>query len=344
MKRHRLRAARRVLHVGLSFGLVVLLLAFALPKVTGADWGPVVDHLQLLSARQVALLLGLWLLGLYAHTFLATAALPDLTHRQALQLNLSGSAVSNLVPFGGALGMGLNYAMVRSWGHGPGSFAPFTALTSLWNVLVKLALPVVALGLLVVAGGLPTPGLALAALLAAGTLLSVLLLVTVALASERAAGLLGRVCQIAGSAGLRLVRSSRPLACEEAVLELRRRMTSLLRRRWHRMLLGMTTYAVLQATLLWLILHMLGSSLGIVYVFAGFSFGRLLTLLVVTPGGVGIAETGSAALLVALGGDAAVVAAGTLLFSAITFALEIPVGGLWGLLWWRRSARTRWAA
>jgi uncharacterized membrane protein YbhN (UPF0104 family) len=328
---------RRVANVSLSLGLVAVLLAVALPKVTGADWGPVIDHLQLLTAWQVTVLLGLWLLGLYAHTFLATAALPDLTHRQALQLNLSGSAVSNLVPFGGALGMGLNYAMVRSWGHGPGSFAPFTALTTLWNVLVKLALPVVALGLLLAAGGLPTPGLALAAAIATGTLLTVLLLVLIALASETAAGLLGRATQLLGSAALRLVRSSRQLACEQAVLELRQRMTALLRRRWHRMLLGMTTYAVLQATLLWLILHMLGSSLGIVPVFAGFSFGRLLTLLVVTPGGVGIAETGSAALLVALGGDAAVIAAGTLLFSAITFALEIPVGGVCGLLWWRRA-------
>ena len=339
-----MRVARRVLHVGLSLSLVVLLLAFALPKVTGAGWGTVVDHLLLLDEWQVGALIGLWLLGLYAHTFLATAALPDLTHRQALQLNLSGSAVSNLVPFGGALGMGLNYAMVRSWGHGPGSFAPFTALTTLWNVLVKLALPVVALGLLVAVGGLPTPGLALAALLAAGTLLAVLLLVMVALASERAAALLGRVCQVVASAGLRLVRSPRQLACEQAIVDLRHRMTSLLRRRWHRMLLGMTTYAVLQATLLWLILHMLGSSLGIVPVFAGFSFGRLLTLLVVTPGGVGIAETGSAALLVALGGDAAVVAAGTLLFTGITFALEIPIGGVCGLLWWRRSTRIRLVA
>jgi uncharacterized membrane protein YbhN (UPF0104 family) len=334
------KTARRAAHIGLSLGLVVLLLGFALPKVTGATWGPVVDLLQLLTARQVALLLGLWLLGLYAHTFLATAALPELTHRQALQLNLSGSAVSNLVPFGGALGMGLNYAMVRSWGHGPGSFAPFTALTTLWNVLVKLALPVVALGLLVMAGGLPTPGLALAALIAGGTLVSVVLVVITALASERAASLLGRGCQVAGSTALRVVHSSRVLTADQAVLDLRHRMTSLLRRRWHRMLLGMTTYAVLQATLLWLILHMLGSNLDLVYVFAGFSFGRLLTLLVVTPGGVGIAETGSAALLVALGGDAAVVAAGTLLFSAITFALEIPVGGVWGLLWWRRSTRT----
>jgi uncharacterized membrane protein YbhN (UPF0104 family) len=301
------------------------------------------EHIELLSARQVGLLLAIWLLGLYAHTFTATAALPDLTHRQALQLNLSGSAVSNLVPFGGALGMGLNYAMVRSWGHGPGSFAPFTALTTLWNVLVKLALPVVALGLLVAGGGLPTPGLALAALIATGTLVGVLLAVVVALASERAASVVGRLCQVIGTTGLRVAKSSRTLACEQAVLDLRHRMSGLLRSRWHRMLLGMTTYAVLQATLLWVILHMLGSSLGIVPVFAGFSFGRLLTLLVVTPGGVGIAETGSAALLVALGGDAAEIAAGTLLFTAITFALEIPIGGLWGLLWWRRSARTSWA-
>lgn len=338
-----MRLLRRVAPAGLSLALVAMLLVFALPKVTGADWAGVREHLMVLTKWQVLLLLGLWLLGLYAHTFLATAALPDLTHRQALQLNLSGSAVSNLVPFGGALGMGLNYAMVRSWGHGPGSFAPFTALTTLWNVLVKLALPVVALGLLMAVGGLPTPGLALAAVVATGTLAVVLLLVLVALASERAAGLLGRSCQVVGTFALRVVRSQRELACEAAFLELRHRMAGLLRRRWHRMLLGMTTYAVLQATLLWLILHMLGSSLGIVYVFAGFSFGRLLTLLVVTPGGVGIAETGSAALLVALGGDAAVVAAGTLLFTAITFALEIPVGGLWGLLWWRRSARSRWA-
>ncbi|MDT7571776.1 MAG: putative heme transporter [Actinomycetota bacterium] len=327
--------ARRVAHATASLGLVVVLLGFALPKVTGADWGPVLEHLELLTLWQVGLLLGLWLLGLYAHTFLTTAALPDLTHRQALQLNLSGSAVSNLLPFGGALGMGLNYAMVRSWGHGPGSFAPFTALTTLWNVLVKLALPVVALALLLAAGGLPTPGLALAAVLASATLLTVLLLVMLALASQTVAGLLGRATQSVACAALRLVRSSRTVSCEQAVLDLRQRMTGLLRRRWHHMLLGMATYAVLQATLLWLILSMLGSSLGIVYVFAGFSFGRLLTLLVVTPGGVGIAETGSAALLVALGGDAAVVAAGTLLFSAITFALEIPVGGVCGLLWWR---------
>jgi uncharacterized membrane protein YbhN (UPF0104 family) len=331
--------ARRSLHVALSLALVAGLLVFALPKVTGTDWRGVVDHLQVLTVRQVAVLLVLWLLGLYAHTFLATAALPNLTHRQALALNLSGSAVSNLVPFGGALGMGLNYAMVRSWGHGPGSFGPFTALTTMWNVLVKLALPVIALGLLISTGVLPTPGLQLGALVAAGTLLAVLLLVAVALSSDRAAAVIGRGAQVAVGRTLRLLRSPRQVACDRAVVELRQRTAGLLRRGWLRMLLGMTTYAVLQVTLLWLILQNLGSSLGIVPVFAGFAFGRLLTLLVVTPGGVGIAETGSAALLVALGGDAAVVAAGTLLYTAITFALEIPVGGVCGLVWWRRSLR-----
>lgn len=334
-----MRLARRSLQVGLSLALVAGLLVVALPKVTGADWRGVFDHLQLLTLRQLAVLVVLWLLGLYAHTFLSTAALPNLTHRQALALNLSGSAVSNLVPFGGALGLGLNYAMVRSWGHGPGSFGPFTALTTLWNVLVKLALPVIALGLLLTTGVLPTPGLQLAALIAAGTLLAVVLLVAVALSSDRAASGIGRATQAVVSRALRLFGSSREVACDRAVVELRQRTAGLLRRGWLRMLLGMTTYAVLQVSLLWLILHMLGSSLGVVPVFAGFAFGRLLTLLVVTPGGVGIAETGSAALLVALGGDAAVIAAGTLLYTAITFALEIPVGGLCGLVWWRRAAR-----
>lgn len=333
----------RILPAVLSLAVVGTLLGLGLPRVTGADWHAVGDHLQVLSLPQVLVLLAVWLVGLYAHTFLATAALPDLTHRQALALNLSGSAVSNLVPFGGALGMGLNYAMVRSWGHGPGSFGSFTALTTLWNVLVKLALPVVALGLLVGAGGLPTPGLQLAALLAAGLLLTVVAGVVVALASDRCAVLVGRIAQHVVTGALRLVGSPRRPAVEQGLAALRDRVAGLLRGGWLRMLLGMTGYAALQATLLWLVLDMLGSSLGPVPVFAGFAFGRFLTLLVVTPGGVGIAETGSAALLVALGGDPAVVAAATVLFSAITFALEIPVGGVCGLLWWRRSLRTRWA-
>ena len=335
---------RQGLKALLSFGLVALLIVFVLPRVTGAEWALVGDRIAQLSLTQWALLIVLWLTGLYAHTFLTTAALPGLHHGQALALNLSSSAVSNLFPFGGALGMGLSYAMIRSWGHGRGSFAPFAAITTLCNVLIKLALPVVALGLLLGAGGLPTPGLAVGALVGGVVLLVVVLVVAAALSSDRAARAVGGVAQLVVGRALRLVRSSRQVGIESSIVDLRQRMSGLVRSRWRRMLLGTVVYAVLQASLLWTVLDMLGSELGAVPVFAGFAFGRLLTLLVVTPGGVGIVETGTAALLVTLGGEAGVVAAGTLLFAAITFALEIPVGVVTGLLWWRRAGSAGVAA
>ena len=44
------------------------------------------------------------------------AALPGLDLRRGLLLNLSGSAVSNVMPLGGAVGTALNWQMAR-WGH-----------------------------------------------------------------------------------------------------------------------------------------------------------------------------------------------------------------------------------
>lgn len=317
----------------LSLGLSGLVLVVLLPRLTGVGWGPMVSDLGVLTVWQVVVLLGLWLLGLWAHTFVATAALPDLTHRQALTLNLSGSAVSNLVPFGGALGMGLNYRMIRSWGHAGASFPPFTAITTLLNVLVKLTLPLVALIALL----LWAPDLASHGLQVAGALSAVVLTVTVgaivlALLSDRIAHWAATAVQ----RGAALVGRTH---LAHGVWEARAQLIVLLRGRWRRMVGWSAVYAGLQALLLWLILDMLGSSLGVLPVFAGFAFGRVLTLLVVTPGGVGISETGMVGLLVALGGDPELVASGTLLFSAFTFALEIPVGGVCGLLWWRSSGR-----
>lgn len=327
---------RRLGRTALCLCLVVALLRLV-PGVTGTDWTSAAALLRDVSPLQFAALVALWLLGLWAHTFVATAAMPRLTHRQALALNLCGSAVANVMPFGGAAGAGLNYRMVRSWGLGASSFAPFTALTTLANIVTKLCLPLLALGLLLADGGLSTPTLRLAAA-AAGCLLALVLgTVFGVLNSHRMAHGTAALLQRVVAWTLRVARSPRRYAVDGALLDARRRVIVLLRGRWRQMCIGMAVYSGLQAALLWVVLHMLGSDLGIVRVFAGFAFGRVLTLLVITPGGVGVSEAGSAAVLVALGGDPAVVTAATLLFSGLTFALEIPVGGVTAVLWWRTS-------
>ena len=156
-----------------------------LPRVTGADGQDVLEHLSQLSAGQLVLLVVVWLAGLWAYTYVLCGSLPGLTHMQALTLNLSGSAVSNLVPFGGAVGIGVTFAMTASWGFRPSRVALSTVVTGLWNVLAKLALPLVALVALLVTGDIADQRLVIASAIASVLLAVVVATMVAALSSER---------------------------------------------------------------------------------------------------------------------------------------------------------------
>jgi putative heme transporter len=67
---------------------------------------------------------------------------------------------------------------------------------------------------------------------------------------------------------------------------------------------------------------------------------RILATTSITPGGIGVTESGTAALLVALGAPGAPAAAALVLFGVFTNVLEIPAGGL-GLLVWATARRWR---
>ena len=127
-----------------SWAAAVGLLVAVLPRVVDVTWHGVLPVLGSVPWRSALVLAGLWLLGLYVHSFVLTAAAPSLTHRRALTLNLTGSAVSNVVPLGGAAGVELNRRMMRAWGIDGRAFTGFTFLTNLWDVGSKLLLPVVA--------------------------------------------------------------------------------------------------------------------------------------------------------------------------------------------------------
>jgi uncharacterized protein (TIRG00374 family) len=67
--------------------------------------------------------------------------------------------------------------------------------------------------------------------------------------------------------------------------------------------------------------------------FAVFSFGRLISALPITPGGLGVIELGYIGGLVAAGGDKPAVVAAVLLFRTLTFGVQIPLGGFTYLIW-----------
>src|SRR4051812_36370195 len=105
--------ARTVLRTTLAAVISAALVGLLLPIVSGAPWHDIGAALSTPTPVEVALLAVLWVLGLVVHCRVLTAALPGLSVRRALTLNLTGSAVANLVPLGGGLGLGMNYVMVK---------------------------------------------------------------------------------------------------------------------------------------------------------------------------------------------------------------------------------------
>jgi uncharacterized membrane protein YbhN (UPF0104 family) len=332
-----------MLTLKLVVGVVVVFAIYrkVLPFIAGAPWATVVDVVSQLTKRQVLLLAVIWFSGLWAHTFVLTAAMPRLSHRRALTLNLTGSAVSNLVPMGGALGIGLNYWMTRSWGFSKPAFTLYTFVTNLWDVMAKLSLPALALGALLLTGDVTHPQLANVAEVAMVILGVLLLFMLAALSSERAAALFGRLVTHPVQLAYRLVRSKRKVDLQESVLELRHESVGLLRGGgWIQLSLGMLAYSALQFLLLWASLHMLGTTLTAPEIFAGYALERVLTLIMITPAGTGFVEAGMTGLLIAVfHGDPITTVAGVLIYRAFTFGLEIPVGAANLALWfWRRRS------
>lgn len=325
-----------------SLGLTVALFVGGLPLISHAPWSAIGSVLTSLTGLEIVGLTTLWFAGLYAHSFVLTAAMPTLTHRRALTLNLTGSAVSNVVPLGGALGIGLNYRMSRTWGFTPSALALYTVVTNLWDVLTKLSLPAVALAALLLTGGVTRPQLATTAEVALGALVLLVGAVGAALGSDTTATRLARGLERTTEGLLWLIHSPRTATFVPTVLEMRRDSLALLRRGWAQLSLGMIAYSVLQAALLWTCLHLFGSTLSTPQVFAGYALERILTLAVITPGGAGLVEVGITALLVAFGGAPVTTVAGVLLYRAFTFGLEIPVGAaaLAAWLWHHRGGRS----
>ena len=70
------------------------------PLVSGAPWLDVGRQLGQVPPAALGLLTVVWAVGLLLHTIALTGGLPGLTHRRALTLSLTGSAVANVLPLG----------------------------------------------------------------------------------------------------------------------------------------------------------------------------------------------------------------------------------------------------
>jgi uncharacterized membrane protein YbhN (UPF0104 family) len=337
----------RIAQIVLSTAVVVGIFVFAIPKI--ADYASVWRAVTAMTWLEIASLVLATLFNLLTYWWQNMASMPGLGLWQAAVNNQTTTSVADTVPGGGYLAVPLGYAMYRSWRFSNSAITLSVATTGIWNMLMKLALPIVALALLALTGR-ANASLVGASLVGLGILVVAVALFAAMLWRESLAQRIGSALGRPVSAVLRLVRR-RPVDWGPAAVRFRRDIIGLVRARW----VALTGTTVLSHLALWFVLLLALRHVGVseseistVQVLGVFAFGRLISALPITPGGVGVVElTYIGGLVLAGRANADVapevfraqVAAAVLVFRTLTYGVQIPIGAFTYLIW---RSKTDW--
>ena len=314
-------------------GIAIIAFAFAWALPSFASYSDVWAELTQLRTSFVLVIAAVGAANLIAPAVVQRSALPGLRLNDAVTTDWVTSAITNTVPGGSALAIGMTWTMYRSFSLGTGAIARSIVVTGVWDTFVKLGSPLLAVIWLSTERPVG-PGLIQAALVGGALFVVVIALGFVLLAGSGAADTLGRFLD-----RLRFLRSGWPARLGS----LRTDTLELLRDRWA----GLTFWTIAGHANLYLLLLVCLRAVGVTSteaspaaVLAALAFGRLVTALPVSPGGLGVLEVSLTGALAAVGSaDEATVVAAVLLFRSITFLLPIPLGAVGWLIWNNRSAR-----
>jgi uncharacterized protein (TIRG00374 family) len=335
--------ARRWLPAGAGIAVVAATFAFLLPQV--ASYRDVWDEVSELSWEWVAVLAAVTVLNVATFPPPWMAALPGLGYRRALAMTQASTALSMVVPGGAAVGMAGSYGMLRSWSFEARPVATAVTLTGVWNQFVNLGLPAVALVLLTVTGG-GHPLLTTAALAGFAGLVVAVTGLALALASDGLAHGIGDAAARVASRALRVVRRG-PVGWDgRAFVRFRHEASGIVRRRWHVLTVAtlaghLTVFVVLLCSLR--AFGVPATDVSWIEAFAAWSLVRILGVVPLTPGGIGVVELGLTGLLVGFGGANAAVVAAVLVYRFLTMVPTLLLG-LLAAATWRRHHPDRGAA
>ena len=331
----RLRSRARLVVQGvLSLVLVAVIFRYLLG---GIDLAEVWAEIAAMTPLELAGLLAIvaWNLATYA----LVPVTAGLSFWRVMMVSQAATAAANTVPtVGPAIGTGLTYRMLGSWGYSRSRATTAMLVSGVWNSLVKLSLPVLALALLALQSSV-SPRRISAALVGITGLAATITVFALLLRSQQLAHRFGLVGGRVASRLLRLVRRPPVAGWELATAKFRARTLALLQGRWA----PITAATLVSHLSLYLVLLVSLRQVGVgeaevawIQVLAVFAFARLATAVPFTPGGAGVVEAVLIAALVTAGGDREQVTAAVLVYRALTWALPILLGmGCW--LWWHQS-------
>jgi len=341
---------KQAISIGITVVVLVAVFGFVLPKL--ADYQSIADYIGSISPAEWVMLGTATLVFLFAYPVVLVQVMRSLRLRESFTNHMTGTAITNSVPSGGALALPVNYTMYMSWGFTPESVSAAMLAGGVWDWFGRIALPVISvLGVALLGDALWWMWVVSIVGVIAVSMM-VLGLVKVLGRQEGARGIARWLDRMGTKVFDRLKRDKPDI--EAAVMQFRTDLNSIVRTRIARLTGATVLNHVAMASLFTLSVYAVGittEEIPISWVVLAFALGRFLVMIPVSPGGLGLVDLGWIGLLT-LGWQATnpsvpvdhdLIAAGVLLFRGLSLLPPIPIG-MASWIFWRanKSWRQEW--
>jgi putative heme transporter len=335
VKKHSL--LKRLVMIAMTLAIVGVVFFYLLPKF--ASYKSVFQAMSELSLWQLGLLLAVAIFNLVCAWSMNQAALPGMKTWQAAQLTLSQNMIASSLPMGAAFSVGFGYQIIHSYGFDVSEYSMMLSVSGIWNTFAKLALPVVALLVLVVTGDAKA-GMAWLTLIGMVCLVAAIGIFALILWKPSLARRLGDLAGRGVSRVLRFIHRGPVTTWGEGLERFRDQTVIVAKSRWLVLTIIAIIYQLSTFMVYLLAIRFSGvpasgeHGVSLAITFGVFAFTRLISAIPITPGAVGIAEASYTSLMVAAGGSQPEVVAGVLLFRALTWLMPIALGLPAYASWW----------
>ncbi len=276
---------RRIIGLVISVGLILVIFLGVIPQF--ANYSEAWDAIQKMSPGWWVALGIATVVNQLSFVWPYQAVLPHLRYRHGFMETQTTSAISNTVPAGGAVAIGMTFRMFGSYGFSPVAISTAVLTTGVWIMSFKLGLPIIAVVLVGVTGQ-NTGGVVGAAVLGVVVIVVLGLLLWLVFRSPTTALWIGRLGDRAVNWVLHFVHKPKTDRVQQSVLHFRDETTDVIHQRgW------LLTLAVLasQGSVLVLVFFCTRSvgitakELSDLEVLLAIAVARLVGVIPLTPGG-----------------------------------------------------------
>lgn len=334
---------RTIVGATVTVGILVAVFAGIFPRF--AQYSEAWSTIQHIPAAFVVALIAAAAVNVAVCAWPLQAALPGLGYRPAFVVGQSSYAMSNGLPAGGAVAVGVKYDMLESYGFGTGAAAGASAISAVFNVFATLVMPVLGVLALLFNGQLRWRYvlIAIAGLLMVGVSGAAMAAI---LRSEKGARRVGHRLDRYTNRLVRRLRRGRGVDLTGKLLQFRSEVVGVMRARWP-IVIGSTLLPLLTSWSILLVAlrgeeHGVHGHTGVTWAesLAAFSFAMMVAFLPVSAGGLGTVDAGLTGLLSAFGATGSQALAVNVVWRATTFAPQVLTGAF-TFLWWRSTVRRR---